>query len=78
MKMKLTIDEKALLQAVDSDLHFEEIPPLASNNEALAYRANYSGEELSDLQATADSILKKFNTDSLVGAINIAKMTGLI
>lgn len=46
--MKLTIDEKALLQAVDSDLRFEEIPPLANNNEALAYRANYSGENIKE------------------------------
>lgn len=76
--MKLTIDEKALLQAVDSDLHFEEIPPLASNNEALAYRANYSGENISELQKTAKDVMRKLDTDSLVGAVNIAKMTGLI
>jgi len=76
--MKLSVDEIALLQAIDTDLYHGDIPPLAKNGQVLAFRAEYSGEDLAGLKVVAESILKKFNTDSLVGAVNLAKMAGII
>lgn len=74
----LSPSEKALLGAIRSALKFGEIAPLATNDEVKEYILSTTETTAEEFSSEAEGILKKLDTDSLVGAVSKAKFFGLI